>query len=427
MAWKRIVICLLVALITVPLWPGESAAQTGSALPVPPGRILAGDDNGLFTMLADGSSKTYVAREEQPDCWLRDGVWSPDGAQVMYTSICGGAAATDWRPDPARTELRPRQVGVFVVTLLDGSTEELVPPDGTHQDYGGAWLPDGEQVILYSDRDPSGTFNLYLFDLASAELTQLTTFDSDVSRVSLDPTGRYVLYNRRIAQADVVRMEVRALDLTNQQEISVAPGVTPAWSPDGKWITYATDTAEADIFIMPADCILQGSGCSPETNARNMTYTRDISERQPVFSSDQTQIVFVRDADSDPASLTWDILRQDIRTGLQQNLTSTPGSEERHNAWEQTNSVTPVAVESVLPVVARVRTSEGAANLRTEPSTTGAIKDTIPNGQIVIVQGMTDNGSWYLITLPADGAEAWIFSNLLVAEQGDLAGVPTAE
>jgi hypothetical protein len=51
----------------------------------------------------------------------------------------------------------------------------------------------------------------------------------------------------------------------------------------------------------------------------------------------------------------------------------------------------------------------------------------VSTGQMLFVQGATANRSWYRITLPADGSQAWIFGNLITAVQGDLADVPEAQ
>ncbi len=72
---------------------GGAALAQQSDFAVPPGRIVAGDDDGLFLMRADGSGKQYLAQEQEADCWLRDGVWSPDGTMIMYTAICRGRSA----------------------------------------------------------------------------------------------------------------------------------------------------------------------------------------------------------------------------------------------------------------------------------------------------------------------------------------------
>jgi Tol biopolymer transport system component len=413
---------ILVALLGAAL-SGPALSQQ-SEFPVPPGRIVAGDDAGLFTMLTDGTTKTYLAQEEEVDCWLRDGVWSPDGSQIMYTAICGGEGPGDWLPDPDRTDLRQRTAQVMVVDPLSGATRTLVPGDGVSQDYAGDWHPDGDQVVIYSNRDATGVFNLYLYDLTEGALTQLTTFDSNVSRVSFNPAGSHLLYNRRIVDTDDIRHEVRALDLATRSEVSVAQGFTPAWSRDGRWIAFATEGEVSDVFVMPADCIIAGGGCDATAQARNITNSPGVAEREPVFSPDQTQLVYVRDTDGELNTLTWDIFRHDLRTGLHTNLTNTPGSEERHRGWEAVPAVEPVDVATVLPVVARVRTAEGAANLRAEPTTNGAIVGVLPRGTLLIVQGALEDRTWYRVTLPEDSAQAWIYHTLLDQVAGDLAGVP---
>jgi dipeptidyl aminopeptidase/acylaminoacyl peptidase len=422
---RKYLIPTLLVLIALSV-PGVSLAQNGG-LPVPPGRIIVGDENGLYTIQADGSDKTYLIQEADPDCWLRDGAWSLDGTQIMYTSICGGASPTDWRPDENRSDLKERTANVYLYDLASGESQELIPPETGRQDYAGDWHPDGKEVVIYSDRNENEMFNFYLVDLETGALTQITNFDSNASRVSFDPTGRFLLYNRRIVEASNIHFEVRAFDLTTENEIRVAIGVTPNWSPDGKWITYATENEPADVFIMPADCIYNGGGCNAANDARNITYTPDIIEREPVFSPDQTQIIYLRNTSLDPGVIMWDLYRQDLRTGLLQNLTDTPNISERERGWERIAAVSRVEVVDALPVLVRVNTGQGAANLREEPNTNSNIVGQAFNGQIVFVQGRSTDGNWYRITLPEDGSQAWLFSNLTTNVSGDPATTPIVE
>jgi Tol biopolymer transport system component len=426
MSRKYLVLILLILLTAALALPGVSLAQDGS-MPVPPGRIVVGDENGLYTIQADGTSKTYLLEEDDLECWLRDGAWSPDNTLLMYTWICGGESPTDWRPDQNREDLKERTASVYIYDLASGEGRELIPPEEGHQDYAGDWHPNGEEAVIYSDRNENETFNLYLVDLESGELTPLTNFDSNASRVSFDPSGRFLLYNRRIVEATSVRFEVRAFDLTTESEIRVAVGVTPNWSPDGKWITYATEGDTADVFVMPADCIYDGGGCNAANDAHNVTYTPDVLEREPVFSPDQTQIAYLRNTSTAPGGISWDLYRQDLRTGLLQNLTDTLTISERHRSWERVASVSRVEVAEVLPVLVRVSTGEGAANLREEPTTSAPVVGQASNGQVLYVQGRNGDGSWYRVTLPEDGAQAWLFANLTSDLAGDPATTPTLE
>lgn len=409
MSRKQMLPVLIILILALAL-PGVTEGQEGAGFPVPAGRIIAGDENGLFTILADGSEKTYLVEESEATCWLRDGAWHADGSKIVYTEICGGSSPTNW-------DAEDRTARVFVYDFADGSSTELIPPaessDVIAQDYAGVWTPDGTGVVFYSNRTGT-TFDLYLFDVATGDVNKLSTFDSDASRVVIDPTGRYLLYNRYNTEAS--QWDVRALDMTNNNEIFVAAGLTPAWSPDGQWITFATEGETADIFVMPAGCIYDNSGCSAETTAVNITYSPTIGERVPVFSPDQTELLYLRDTSPEPALETWDIYRQDLRTGQIANITNTTDIKERHSTWEPIETEERVDIGMMLPVVLRVNVAENTVNLRSEPSTTAEIVGQIPNGQLLFAQGKNENSSWYKITLPGDGSTAWVFANLVTVE-----------
>ena len=132
-------------------------------------------------------------------------------------------------------------------------------------------------------------------------------------------------------------------------------------------------------------------------------------------------MIYLRDTNPEPATITWDVFRQEIRTGLLQNLTNTDTIQERNSRWEPVRSASRSDIAGLLPIVVSVRSD--TANLRSAPNTNSDIAGVANRGQLVFVQGATAARDWYLITLPEDGTTAWLFADLTDVVAGDLANV----
>ncbi len=259
--------------------------------------------------------------------------WSPDGkylallsardegkTQVWLLNRIGGEAQrlTDtaqdvdsfvWSPDCRR----------LVLVLRDATPEELEAAkdkdkskdkeEGNKEKKPKAqkpWVIDRlqfkEDEVGYLDRRRT---HLYIFDLAAKSLTQVTSGDYDDSQPAWSPDGKQLAFTSNRSKPDPDRnynsdIWVVAANNTDQgahlAQITTNPGPdnSPAWSPDGKWIAYITQT-EPRLFEYATKHV----AVSPSTggDAKVLTLSFDRISSDPQFSPDSKSIYFLADDD----------------------------------------------------------------------------------------------------------------------------------
>ena len=217
---------------------------------------------------------------------------SPDGRRIAYRMN------NSW--DEERRNYRGGQNRP--VWIVDLKSFDLVSPPWTDsKDVDPAWL--GDTVYFISDRD--GIANVWSYDTATKALTQRTKFiDYDVksldagggavvfeqagylhvfdpkankteqltinaagdfpwmmtrfedvttrmSNISLSPTGKRVLVE---ARGEIFTIPEEKGDVRNITNSSGSAERQPAWSPDGKWISYFSDkSGEYKLVIESQD------------------------------------------------------------------------------------------------------------------------------------------------------------------------------
>jgi dipeptidyl aminopeptidase/acylaminoacyl peptidase len=258
--------------------------------------------------------------------------WSPDGkylaflsarnegkAQVWLLSRAGGEAQhlTDtpqdvddfvWSPDSTR----------LVVILRDPSEEELAAAKTKEKEKEGEddkdkkpktkkpWVIDRLQFktdeVGYLDRRRA---HLYVLDLATKQLTQITSGDYDDAHPAWSPDGSLIAFDSNRSKPDPDRtyntdVWVVAANNTDKgaqlTQVTTNPGddSEPAWSPDGKLIAYTTQLdphlfqyATHHIAVSPA------SGGA----ARVLTKSFDRNATHPRFAPDGSGVYFLADDD----------------------------------------------------------------------------------------------------------------------------------
>ena len=258
--------------------------------------------------------------------------WSPDGkylaflsarnegkAQVWLLSRAGGEAQhlTDtpqdvddfvWSPDSTR----------LVVILRDPSEEELAAAKTKEKEKEGEddkdkkpktkkpWVIDRLQFktdeVGYLDRRRA---HLFVLDLATKQLTQITSGDYDDAHPAWSPDSSLIAFDSNRSKPDPDRtyntdVWVVAANNTDKgaqlTQVTTNPGddSEPAWSPDGKLIAYTTQLdphlfqyATHHVAVSPA------SGGA----ARVLTKSFDRNATHPRFAPDGSGVYFLADDD----------------------------------------------------------------------------------------------------------------------------------
>lgn len=163
-----------------------------------------------------------------------------------------------------------------------------------HTDYDVKWpslASDKSQRIAYTS---GGT--LFIYDIAKgastpvairvrsdAPATRVTSINAQkwLQTIALSPSGVRALIGARGAHFTVPAKEG---EIRNVTDTSGARELWPAWSPDGKWIAYASDqSGEYELYIRPQD----GS-----TGERRLTSLGPGFRSTLVWSPDSKRIAF---------------------------------------------------------------------------------------------------------------------------------------
>jgi len=259
--------------------------------------------------------------------------WSPDGKYLAFLSARQEGKTQVWLLNRIGGEAQqltetPQDVDTFewspdskrlCLILRDPTTEELEAAKKKDDDKEGEdkpaqkkknktqkpWVIDRLQFkvdeVGYLDRRRT---HLYIFDLATKKLTQITSGDYDDSDPAWSPDGAQLAFtsNRssdpdRNYNNDIWTVAAGNTDKgAHLTQLTTNPGDdhAPTWSPDGKWIAYVTQT-EPKLF----EYATKHLAVSPATGGEAKILTRSLDRNvdQIRFATDSNSLYFIADDD----------------------------------------------------------------------------------------------------------------------------------
>jgi dipeptidyl aminopeptidase/acylaminoacyl peptidase len=279
-------------------------ASGGEAIPLTSEDVSSSDPRWS----PDGKYLAFMSdrKDDNTDVWLLD---RRGGEAQRLTETVQDVDAFAWSPDSKR----------LVLVLRDPSPEDLEDAAAKKcQDEGREckgkkagkkrrpWVIDRyifkEDEIGYLERHRK---HLYVFDLATKSLTQITSGDFDDEHPAWSPDGKSIAFDSNRSTPDPDRntdtnIWVVAADNKNKgadlTQVTTNPGEdkTPAWSPDGKWIAYITQL-DPKFYIYATNHLAVSPAAGGE--AKVLTKTFDRMASAPHFSPDGKFVYFIADDD----------------------------------------------------------------------------------------------------------------------------------
>ena len=228
----------------------------------------------LFTISVDGVFPTAV-----PLPMAYEGSYSPDGSRLAYVPLPRAFQA--WKRYRGG-----RATPVWIANLSDSSVERVPRTDSN--DFNPMWI--GNRVYFLSDRN--GPITLFAYDTSSKRVTQLIQNNGlDIKSAAAGPDaivyeqfGSLNLFDMKSGKTRKINVNINGDMLSVRPKYEkVANNVSNlAISPTG---ARAIFEARGEIITVPAE----------KGNARNITNTPGVAERDPSWSPDGKWIAYFSD------------------------------------------------------------------------------------------------------------------------------------
>ncbi|MGB3563379.1 MAG: protein kinase, partial [Thermoanaerobaculia bacterium] len=188
--------------------------------------VYSGEGSGHHDIyLQRVSGQTPINLTEDSPADDKQPAFSPDGEQIAFRSSREGG-------------------GLFVM----GPTGEAVRRV-TRSGFNPAWSPDGGQLVFATENvelkplNWQGRSELWVADVSTAESHRLS--EGDAVQPSWSPGGHRIAYTAR--WKDPTHMDIRTIPAGGGESVAVTDDVatdwSPVWSPDGRYLYFASDRA----------------------------------------------------------------------------------------------------------------------------------------------------------------------------------------
>ncbi len=122
----------------------------------------------------------------------------------------------------------------------DGTGFRRLTTDDNTQHYYPSLAPDGKSVVYAGFRE-ANIYEIYEMNLVTGNVVRLTKKLGNLNAPEISPNGKYIIFKLWSANIDKNVLWVMDRDGQNADKISRVEGWDPTWSPDGKYVLFASD------------------------------------------------------------------------------------------------------------------------------------------------------------------------------------------